>query len=429
MSITITPITGIGEVSPGDDLGSVIKAALAAQAFSLEPGDIVVVTSKVVSKAEGALVAGMDRLEAIKNETVRVVAQRGQTTISQTRHGFVMAAAGVDASDIPSGLIALLPEDPDASARGLKSSLEHLADPIAVIITDTFGRPWRDGLVDQALGVAGIESVIDYRGNNDSFGRALEATVMAVVDEIASASELVRGKSIGVPAAVVRGLAHLVTADVGPGIAPLLRSPAHDWFRFGHRDLVTSRRTVRTYLDLPVPREAVRVALAAALTAPAPHHTRPVRFLVLEEKQARQQLLIAMEKQWRTDLLNDGLSAQQIDRRVARGNMLHQAPMLIAPFLVLDGAHQYPDERRTSAENTMFTIAGGAAIENALIALHGEGLGAAWISSTIFCPDVVTSHLGLPSSWRPLGLIAVGYPDGDSTPRPAIDLDEFVEFR
>lgn len=203
----------------------------------LENGDTVVVTSKIVSKAEGRLAQAADREDAITRETVRVVASRGSTRIVETRHGFVMAAAGVDASNTANGTVLLLPEDPDASARRIRADLVRDSDCVlAVVVTDTAGRPWRNGLVDIALGAARIVTSIDYRGKTDTFGNPLEMTVTAVVDEIAAAADLVKGKLSRVPIAVLRGLGHLLAAEDGPGVRSLIRKSDEDLFRQGTLD-------------------------------------------------------------------------------------------------------------------------------------------------------------------------------------------------
>jgi coenzyme F420-0:L-glutamate ligase/coenzyme F420-1:gamma-L-glutamate ligase len=215
--LSVHAIDGLPEVGEGDDL-----AALIAAAADLQDGDVVVVTSKVVSKAEGRLVQ-RDRLKAIDDETVRLVAERGETRIVQTRHGFVLAAAGVDASNVPAGWVALLPEDPDASARTLRAGLQsRLGVDVAVIVTDTFGRPWRNGLVDVAIGAAGFPVLDDHRGRTDAHGHTLEMTVTALADEVAAAAELVKGKLDAVPVAVVRGLQFTAPVD-DPGARPLVR--------------------------------------------------------------------------------------------------------------------------------------------------------------------------------------------------------------
>ncbi|MBN1172693.1 MAG: coenzyme F420-0:L-glutamate ligase [Micromonosporaceae bacterium] len=209
-NLQIMPITGIGEIRRGDDLAGLITTA----APWLISGDVVVVTSKIVSKADGRVVhlppPGPQRVAAtaaaLAAETARVVATRGTTTIVQTRHGFVMASAGIDASNTDQSTLVLLPEDPDASARSLRADIrERCGKDVAVIMTDTMGRPWRAGLVDVALGVAGIDPLLDYRGQRDWQGNELRVTVTAVADELAAAADLVKGKLSRVPVAVIRG--------------------------------------------------------------------------------------------------------------------------------------------------------------------------------------------------------------------------------
>lgn len=227
---------GIGEIRPGDGLGAVIGDAVAGD---IADGDVVVVSSKVVSKTEGRVVAADDREAAITAETVRVVATRERPDgpplrIVENRLGLVMAAAGVDASNTPDGTVLLLPEDPDDSARRLRAGLqERFGIRIAVVVTDTTGRPWRDGLVDIAIGAAGFTVLDDRRGGVDSHGRPLTLTITAIADEVAAAAELVRGKGDGRPVAVVRGLARYVTDADGPGARALVRSSDADLFRHG----------------------------------------------------------------------------------------------------------------------------------------------------------------------------------------------------
>ncbi|MGO1317594.1 MAG: coenzyme F420-0:L-glutamate ligase [Cellulomonadaceae bacterium] len=225
----------VGEVAPGTDLGALVCAACP----DLADGDVIVVTSKIVSKAEGRAVAAADREQAITAETVRLVASRERPDgpplrIVENRLGLVMAAAGVDASNTPDGTVLLLPVDPDASAQAIRAGVrERLGVTVGVVVTDTAGRPWRDGLVDLAIGVAGIAPLLDERGAVDTHGRALTVTVTAVADEIAAAAELVKGKTSGRPLAVVRGLAHLTTPDDGPGARVLVRLGEADLFAEG----------------------------------------------------------------------------------------------------------------------------------------------------------------------------------------------------
>ncbi|MFP1629496.1 coenzyme F420-0:L-glutamate ligase [Streptomyces sp. 5K101] len=428
-SYRVWALPGIGEVRPGDNLAKLI----AATAPGLVDGDVLLVTSKIVSKAEGRIVEAADREAAIDAETVRVVARRGALRIVENRQGLVMAAAGVDASNTPAGTVLLLPEDPDASARAIREGLrDELGVDIGVVVTDTSGRPWRSGLTDVAIGAAGVRVLDDLRGGTDAYGNPLTATVVATADELAAAGDLVKGKAEGLPVAVVRGLAHVVD-DTGAGARALVRNAADDMFRLGTseavREAVTQRRTVRAFTDQPVDGGAVRRAVAAAVTAPAPHHTTPWRFVLLESESSRIRLLDAMRDAWVADLQRDGRSQEAIAKRVRRGDVLRRAPYLVVPCLVADGAHTYGDRRRDTAEREMFVTAVGAGIQNLLVALAGERLGSAWVSSTMFCREVVREVLELPSTWDPMGAVAIGHPAAAPAARPARDAAAFIEVR
>lgn len=407
---------------PGYELAPAIVAAHG----DLRAGDIIVISSKAVAKAEGRVVTGHSRNEVIDSETVRLVAERGDLKIVETRHGLVLAAAGVDASNTETDSLVLLPLDPDRSARSLRAALQDVvAGPIAVVITDTAGRPWRLGQTDIAIGVAGLAPVLDLRGTHDSHGNTLTVTMPAVADEVAAASELVMGKAAGTPAAVVRGLGHLVQVADGPGAVATVRDRHDDLFAVGAFDVARSRRTVRHFSDQPVPRAVIESAVGDALTAPAPHHTTPWRFVVVTE-QTRAGFLDAMAAKWRTDLRADGLEPTAIEDRVSRGDLLRKAPSLVVPCLVTDGAHVYDDRRRATAEQEMFLLAMGAGIENFLIALANHGVGSAWVSSTLFCPDVARAALALPDGWQPMGAIAIGYASAPAHPRTPQDVGHYI---
>ena len=423
--VTVTPVTGLPEIAAGDDLAAMIAAAVPG----LDDGDILVITSKIISKAEGRVIRA-GREQAIEAETARVVARRGPTTIAQTRHGLVLAAAGVDASNTAPGTVVLLPEDPDGSARQLRKGLrERRGARIGVIITDTMGRPWRTGQTDTAIGAAGVVPLRDHRGQADTFGSLLEVTVAAVADEIAGAADLVKGKTRQVPVAIVRGLADLVTDADGPGAAALIRPAAEDMFRLGAADVLAARRTVREFTADPVSPEAVRRAVAAAVTAPAPHHSEPWRFALVESARARRALLDDMLDAWTADLRGDGFTAEQIARRVRRGEPLRRAPLIIVPCLVTEAAHAYPDARRAAAERAMFVVAMGAAVQNLLVALAVEGLGSCWVSSTLFCQPQAAASLGLPAGWEPMGAVGVGHPAGPPPDRPPRDPERYLLAR
>jgi coenzyme F420-0:L-glutamate ligase/coenzyme F420-1:gamma-L-glutamate ligase len=436
----VLPVTGLPEFRPGDDLAGIIAAA----APWLADGDILLVTSKVISKVEGRLVASPTdpverdalRRRLIDDETVRLVAQVGRTRIVENRLGIVAAAAGIDASNVHPDEIALLPADPDASAARLRAQFARRGLDIGVVITDTQGRAWRLGVTDVAIGAAGVPVLADLRGDVDVHGNELVVTQVAVGDELAAAGDLVKGKLAAVPVAVARGLLSGQSAASGgpatsggpgagpPGAQSLIRPAAEDLFRLGtdlaieqgRREAVLLRRTVRTFTGEPVAETALARCIDVALTAPAPHHTRPVRFVWVREH--RQALLEAMQAAWEADLADDGWTPERIARRVRRGQVLRDATEIVIPVITGDGRHDYPDQRRLTAEHTMFTVAGGAAVQALLVALAAEGLGSAWISSTIFCPAVVRSVLDLPADWEPLGAVGIGHPTEALAPRP-----------
>jgi coenzyme F420-0:L-glutamate ligase/coenzyme F420-1:gamma-L-glutamate ligase len=432
--LEILPVRGLPEFRPGDDL----TGAIADAARWLRSGDVVVVTSKVVSKIEGRLVRVPADPEAreearrrlVEEEAVRVIARFNRTMITENRIGVVQAASGVDGSNVAGDEIALLPTDPDASALALRNGLrERLGVEVAVVITDTMGRAWRVGQTDAAIGASGLTVLHSYEGVFDGQGNELQVTEIAVADEVAAAADLVKGKLQATPVAVVRGMS---LVDDGSTARKLIRPVEEDMFRMGvaeaiaqgRREAVLIRRSVREFTDEPVEPEAIRRAVAAALTAPAPHHTRPVRFGWLRDHGLRTKLLEAMRESWRADLREDGFTEEQIAKRIGRGDILFTAPEVVVPFLVPDGAHTYPDQRRNAGEQTMFTVAGGAAVQGLLVALAAEDLGSCWIGSTIFAADLVGDVLGLPAGSQPLGAVAVGHPAGPAVPREPRDLGE-----
>ncbi len=420
-------------VVEGDDLATLLLQAVDAQRITLRDGDVVCVASKVVSIAEGAAVptpVGLDpdaardaRRQLARDEASAIVAEAPWVLITRTRHGFVAANGGIDASNAPDGRLLLLPSDPDASAARLRDAIRSRRGiEVGVVVTDTFGRPWRVGQTDVALGLAGIAAFRDERGGTDLDGRRLDVTLAATADEIAGAADLVRTKGSGTAFVLVRGL-H--PSSQGSG-RELVRDEATDLFATGGASAVErgieARRTVRALdPDRPVPIRLLERAVAAACTAPAPHGTHPWRTLRLA-RGTRDTLLDAMAARWRDDLRRDGLDTGSIDRRIARSDaILRRCPEVLAPFVTLDDAHAYPDERRTTAERDLFLLSGGAALQSLQVVLTAHGLGSAWISSTAFCSDVVREVLRLPTTWQPLGLVAVGWPATVPAPRPPRD--------
>lgn len=434
--LEVFALPGLPEVTADTDLGALIAATGRGH---LRDGDVLAVAQKVVSKAEGRVrrvPSGTDedvfRRQVARDEAVRVVADTEPVLVVETAHGFICANAGIDASNAEPGTITLLPEAPDASAESIRRAVtDTLGVDVGVVVTDTFGRAWRVGQTDVAIGIAGIAPLRDERGNHDRFGRELHVTLIAVADELAAAADLVRTKADGAAVIVLRGV------DVrGTGrTRELVRPAAEDLFRWGGPQAtlegIAARRTVRRFDPRPVPQHVVDAAIASAAIAPAPHHTRPWRFVDIRDA-TRPRLLAAMADRWRSDLRRDGVDDATIDRRITKSDaIIGAAPRLLLPFVSLDGAHAYPDVVRRRAEREMFLLAGGAALQNVQVALAAHGVGSAWISSTLFCPDVVAEALDLPDDWLPLGALAVGYPQADVVPRPRppVDVTAFLEER
>ena len=315
---------------------------------------------------------------------------------------------------------------------------ERLGVTVGVVVTDTMGRAWRNGQTDFAIGAAGLTVLHGYAGSQDRHGNELIVTEIAVADEIAAAADLVKGKLTDIPVAVVRGLS---LPDNGSNARTSAAARRGRSVLAGHRGGDRARPRARpsccagrcaAFSDEPVAPELIEAAVAEALTAPAPHHTRPVRFVWMQDPAMRLALLDRMKAKWRTDLTGDGRPADAVERRVGRGQILYDAPELVIPFMVPDGAHSYPDAERTAAEHTMFTVAVGAAVQALLVALAVRGVGSCWIGSTIFAADLVRDELGLPADWEPLGAIAIGYPEegaGPSGPRDPVPTDDLLVRR
>ncbi len=332
--LEVVALPGVPEVDRSTDLAAVLLRAVTAAGTALVDGDVVVVSSKVVSKAAGLVAPAPDaaaREAVVAAQTVRVVAERltprGLSQVVQSAAGPVMAAAGVDASNTAAGTVLTLPADPDGAARSLRSALRSAGAPrIGVVVSDTAGRAWRRGQVDLALGCAGLVVVDDLRGTTDARGQVLEVTERAVADEVASAADLVKGKASGTPAALVRGLAEFVSDDDGPGAAQLLRDAATDWFRLGPVEAVRAALGVRSGdVDapsvLPEPlrhkaSRAVRVAGSGTLRAGANDVLVDVRSAdAFQRGRAVERLLVAL---WAEDLVGEVGPSSEPDVAVVR---------------------------------------------------------------------------------------------------------------
>jgi coenzyme F420-0:L-glutamate ligase / coenzyme F420-1:gamma-L-glutamate ligase len=377
VTVELFPLEGLPEIGPGDDLPAILAPPL--RDLGLLAGDVVAVTQKVVSKAEGRLAAATDRDGVVAAETVRVVARRGELLIAETRHGLICANAGVDASNLEEGVLSLLPRDPDASAAHLRESLAALLGVDAgVVITDTFGRPWREGVVNVAIGCAGLPALLDLRGSPDHHGRAMENTVVALADEVAAASGLVMTKAARVPVAIVRG----VDRAGAPNSAArdLVRAPADDLFRESPLQAVGSLEAAPTFGPGRVPRAAVEEAVRAATAA----------------GRAQGWLFVAVDS--------------PAGRHRVRGALANDRSPAAAPLLLIPCAPTENDDR----------LAAGRTIQDLLLALHAQGVASAWAATTPAEGRAVLDALGIAGRPVPLGVVAVGpmQEGGASPPRP-----------
>jgi len=377
MTLEVIPLLGIAEVEPGDDLAELLTPALAANAAS--DGDVVVVTQKVVSKAEGRIVPADERDAWIARESAAIVARRGDLVITRTRHGFVCANAGVDASNVQDGFLTLLPEDADASAERLAKELgARLELPsLGVVVSDTFGRPWREGVVDVAIGCAGLPAIVDLRGTPDAHGRSLETTVVALADAVAAAAGLVMTKADRIPAALVRGIPLAASAPPGRAV-DLIRPPEEDLFRESALQAVASASATRSFGAGSLPDGALEDAVAAA------EADVRLAFVVLTSPAARRRLLGTFSPE---------------DRR-----RLEPARALAVPIV---------RSRPGRAEGTL--LDGGVAIGRLLVALRARGLAGAWDADVQVDPGALRSALDLGVGWRPLGVVGVGPADEPAT--------------
>jgi coenzyme F420-0:L-glutamate ligase / coenzyme F420-1:gamma-L-glutamate ligase len=384
-SLVVVPLAGMPEVRPGDDLARLLLAAVRRAGLELADGDVLAVTSKVVAKAEGRLVplpddpAGRERVlaETVAAETARVVARRGRLVIAETRHGLVGANALVDASNAGGDRLVPLPADPDASAARLRAELEALdGHDVAVVVTDTLGRPWRLGQTDVAVGLAGMGALDDWRGRPDGDGRLLEVTEVAVADEVAAAADLVKGKASRVPAALVRG----VPRPKGDGRArDLVRPPADDLFRTAGtaEDLLAFLEGApppARFLPGPVEPAALDRAVAAAGAVPLPGGHR---FQVVPVPAAARAACLAA---------------------------LSPAPPALAGAPVLLACCLAPP-----AEDAVELAAGGA-VRTLVLGLHALGVGALFAPAGAAARPTLAAALGLDPGREPLGLLAAGNP-------------------
>ncbi len=446
-------LAGVPLVKPGDDLTDIILEGLSASGEMMRDGDVLVIAQKIVSKAEDRLVRlasvtpspDAERLarevnkdarlvELILRESTEVVRHRRDVLIVAHRLGFVIANAGIDQSNVQhaahDATALLLPKSPDATCRQLREALRvRTGADVAVIISDSHGRAFRNGTVGVAIGASGLAALADLRGTPDLYGRRLQSTEVGMADEIASAASLLMGQAgEGRPIVLARGIAHPRTDGTA---ADLVRPKQIDLFRTppepGPRVTPGGRRSIRRYTKAPVPDAIITRVLEAAIEAPSAHNRQPWRFAVLKGPASKHRLALAMAARLREDRSRDGDPSAVIDQDVARSiSRITGAPVAILVCLTMEDMDLYPDARRTGAEHQMAVQGTAMATQNLLLAAHAAGLGAGIMCAPLFCPDAVRAALGLPVAWEPQALITIGFPADAGKPFRRRSLDELM---
>jgi coenzyme F420-0:L-glutamate ligase / coenzyme F420-1:gamma-L-glutamate ligase len=451
-------LAGVPLIKPGDDIATIILAALAASGEKLREGDVLILAQKVVSKAQGRsvplgsvvpsqraeqLARDVNKdprlVELILRESTEVVRHRRDVLIVAHRLGFIIANAGIDFSNIEQGsaddTALLLPQNPDQTSAELRTALlERTGSDVAVIINDSHGRAFRNGTVGTAIGASGLPGLADLRGQGDLYGRRLQSSEVALADEIAAAASLLMGQADeGRPIVLARGIP---MSHRNGNAAELVRERKTDLFRAQPisrsdiaEELLLRRRSVRRYTPEPVAAAVLEKLLHAAICAPSAHNSQPWRFAVMQTPRPKERLARAMGERLRTDRTRDGDRIDLIESDIARSfARVAGAPVVVIVCLTLEDTDPYPDERRRSAEHRMAVQGTAMAMQNLQLAACAAGLGASIMCAPLFCPDTVNEVCELPSRWEPQGLVTIGYPANAGKPFTRRALNEVVRY-
>ncbi|MHA2399190.1 MAG: coenzyme F420-0:L-glutamate ligase [Promethearchaeota archaeon] len=448
-------------VKTGDDIPNILLKALQLSGLSLLDGDIMVIAQSLISKCTGRI-ANLNEItpskealelhekitpkakklglpekdpkliQLILNESKELVKSE-HVIITETTHGFVCADAGIDKSNVEGdGIVTLLPENPDYEAEKIRKSLKKKTDKdIAVIISDSFGRPFRVGAVGVAIGVSGIDPILDMRGFKDLFGYELQSTIVGQVDSLASAAQLMMGETNeGIPAVLIRGYKFDSTEDVA--IKKILREKEFDIFRASQSKVVKralkNRRSYKfPFSNKEVKREIIEECIEIARWAPSAHNGQFWRYILLENLKVRKELILKMNEKLKNDLRSEDKSEEFIKHKVnkTKGNFL-EAPVLILLCLDTTELEKYTDIERSKNEEILGIQSVSSSATYLLLAFEIMNLAACWYCAPLFAKDIIKETLKLPQDFLPMAFFTVGYPSRSVSPPHRKNLDEII---
>jgi coenzyme F420-0:L-glutamate ligase/coenzyme F420-1:gamma-L-glutamate ligase len=459
--IDLIGLRGIPLIQPGDEITKIILDSLKTNNTTLEEGDIIVIAQTIISKSNGRIrdlkdikpskraieiferispkaeiyqvpIKSPELIQAILEESEEIL-KAEHILLTETKSGFVCANAGIDKSNVEGeSNVTLLPENPDEDATKIRNSLKKLTNKnVAVIISDSFGRPFRIGAVGVALGVSGIDAVLDKRGSRDLYGYELQSTIIAQVDSLASAAQLIMGETDeGIPVVIIKG--YEFNFNENSSIKSILRKKEIDLFRKksfeNGLDFLKNRRSYKLSFDLKnVDKKIIEKCIDVARWAPSAHNGQFWRYLILEKGKIRTELIENMNRKLRRDLTEDGKSEQFIQQKIlkTKHNFL-DAPFLILLCLDTKDLERYTDEERTNNEYLLGIQSISASAVYLLLALHSESLAACWYCAPLFSKEIIKKVLKLPNSYEPMAFFTVGYPIKEINPPPRKTLNEIL---
>ena len=459
--IEIIGLRGIPLIQPGDDIPQIILESLKTNDTNLEEGDIIIIAQTIISKSNGRIrdlryitpskraieiyerispkaeiyqvpIKSPELIQAILEESEDIL-KAEHILLTETKSGFVCANAGIDKSNVEGeSKVTLLPENPDDDANKIRESLKKLTNKnVAVIISDSFGRPFRVGAVGVALGVSGIEAILDKRGSRDLYGYELKSTIIAQVDNLASSAQLIMGETDeGIPVVIIKG--YKFNYSENTSIKSILRKKEIDLFRKksfeNDLDFLKNRRSYKLSFDLKdVDKKIIEKCIDVSRWAPSAHNGQFWRYIILEKGRVRTELIDSMNRKLRTDLTEDGKSEHFIQQKIlkTKQNFL-DAPFLILLCLDTKDLELYSDEERTNNEYILGIQSISASAVYLLLALHSENLAACWYCAPLFSKELIKKGLKLPDSYEPMAFFTIGYPIKKVDPPPRKTLKEIL---